>query len=141
MPISADLFLDSKRFSDLHILVGLGKINLNSSFTPNSVNENNTSRMTIAAGDKILKGLYADEQFKILPVLMEVISKCSNANRVYYRHLDNYLECNRYEYRTTCEENDQPNESSFNEKRLKLFQSLIKYCSIRSILFFSSWPD
>jgi len=29
--------------------------------------------MTIAAGDKILKGLYADEQFKILPVLMETI--------------------------------------------------------------------
>ena len=37
--------------------------------------------MTIAAGDKILKGLYADEQFKILPVLMEV--KCSDVNREY----------------------------------------------------------
>ena len=76
--------------------------------------------MTIAAGDKILKGLYADEQFKILPVLMEVISKSEILNRLYNRHLDNYLERNRYEHRTTCEENDQSNESCFNEKRLKL---------------------
>ena len=120
MPISADLFLDSKRFSDLHILVGLGKINHRSSFTPNLVNENNTSRMTIAAGDKILKGLYADEQFKILPVLMEVISKSEILLSAIYWYLDNYLERNRYEHRTTCEENDQSNESSFNEKRLKL---------------------
>ena len=41
--------------------------------------------------------------------------------------LDNYLECNRYKYRTTCEENDQSNESSFNEKRLDPFRYTFQY--------------
>ena len=100
--------------------------------------------MTIAAGDKILKGLYADEQFKILPVLMEVISMCSNSGNI-NRYSDNYLECNRYKYRTTCEENDQSNESSFNEKRLKLSE-IFNACSStaqsgRFYSIFSSWPD
>jgi len=100
--------------------------------------------MTIAAGDKILKGLYADEQFKILPVLMEVISMCSNDGNI-NRYSDNYLECNRYKYRTACEENDQSNESSFNEKRLKLSE-IFNACSStaqsgRFYSIFSSWPD
>ena len=58
----------------------------------------------------------------------------------YWYFLDNHLECNRYKYRSTCEENDQSNQSSFNEKRLNSFQYTFEYNKCNSSNMWS-WKD
>ena len=60
MPLQADDLVADYSISDLHCIMALA-------------HENNRSRLTIWAGDKVTSALSSDELYKFLPVMMEMI--------------------------------------------------------------------
>jgi len=60
MPLQADDLVADYETSDLHCIMALA-------------NENNRSRVTIWAGDKVTSALSDEEMYKFLPVMMEMI--------------------------------------------------------------------